>query len=349
MVLIDAPSIPDTGTGAARVRRHILSNLGTNTVNVLLNEQSCEILVVAGGGAGGTFNGNNGPGGGGGGGEVYYNTSYSIASVGIVSYTVGDGGGTARAIGTNSSFGSVITYGGGGGGQGSGAPVIEPTNGGSGGGGGRQNATGGLSVKANASGFGNNGATSVFQAANGGGGAGGTGFPAPASTSGGNGGIGTSIDITGTSLIYGAGGAGGSRTNAAIGYGGNNVAGNGAGNGGGCTGSTVGELIQPSTCTPNRGGGGGGAGAATINSAIASLVTTFGAGGSGVVVVKYLPRLPVSPTNNHLSISHINLVLNNRVANQQNDLSATVYSAFTSGPTSGPISFAALYGKIPIS
>jgi hypothetical protein len=270
---------------------HVFSASGVFTPSQTISGQ---YLVVAGGGGGGSNNTAGGGGGGGGyrsamTGQLSGANSSPETPVSLVSgtnYTVTIGGGgtagnsSAGGGGTASSIiggaVSISSTGGGGGGYGNG--VV----GGSGGGGGGQ--TGALTGAAGTSlqGFagGNGLQTSANYSAGGGGGAGSAGSNG-VSQIGGNGGAGI------TSTLYGvvtfAGGGGGGNTNdpagpisISAGLGGIG----GGGNGGRGT-DTFGQTGFAGT--PNTGGGGGGGGTDT-----GTLVFLGGAGGSGIVMIRYL-------------------------------------------------------------
>jgi len=229
---------------------------------------TADILVVAGGGGGGA--------GGGGAGGLIYSTSTSI-SAGTTTVTVGTGGvvGSVSAQGgngENSIFGTLTAIGGGGGG----AYNFDGISGGSGGGAGHYGNSGGTSTPSQ----GNDGGIVIpygspcgcYGYQTGGGGGAGAAGEILTITSGfnraGNGGNGLQINITGTSTYYAGGGGGTS-------YSGFMPVGNGGlgGGGKGASGSALGF-----SGTPNTGGGGGGG----------NTVYGSGAGGSGVVIIRYL-------------------------------------------------------------
>lgn len=174
-----------------------------------------EYLIVGGGGGGGGTTSNSYHGGGGGAGG--YLVGSTLVMPGTYTVTVGSGGAGASCstgscssrsgTGGNSSFNTLIAYGGGGGATGGGAYSAQ--NGGSGAGGACGATTGGTGT----SGQGNNGGTSTcasgYQAASGGG-AGSAGGPGSA-------GSGISNSITGSAVTYAIGGdgAGGCSTQAA--------------------------------------------------------------------------------------------------------------------------------------
>ena len=241
---------------------------------------SVDVLVVAGGGGGG----NNGGGGGGAGGVVYQSTAISTGSVSV---TVGSGGAGALSVstsgsdGTASSFGSVSAVGGGGGGsRDGGGGGRTGGSGGGGGGGGSPQLTGGTGTSGQGNAGGDGISNNCISAGGGGGGAGVVGTTGQANI-GGNGGAGVSNSITGTAVFYGGGGGAGiTCNNTGFGTGGSGGGGNGGGN------PTLGTAG-----TPNTGGGGGGGGGA--NSGIGGQ-----AGGSGVVIVRYLtPSVTIAATS----------------------------------------------------
>ena len=240
---------------------------------------TADYLVVAGGGGGG---GGNEPGGGGGGAGGYRTnvggSALSLTSGTNYTVTVGAGGaGGIKVLGNNGSDSvfSTITSTGGGRGAGSiGTDTVTSGNGGSGGGGARPgspgtNMAGGLgntpSTSPSQGNDGGNGRHIGGVSSNGGGGGGSSAAGQNASdvSRGGNGGNGSANSISGSSVTYAGGGGGGSDT-------GNNGTG---GTGGGGAGANTGV-----SGTTNLGGGGGGS--ANYNSNV-------GAGGSGIVIVRY--------------------------------------------------------------
>lgn len=247
---------------------HSFTATGASTF-VLNESRVCDILIVAAGGGGGGAGG----GGGGGGGGFQYFAGVSLAN-GSYSVTVGTGG-------TAGSGGSAPLYGGGGSGGNSIFGSLPPSIGGggaasnngnsvalSGGSGGGAGYT--ITAGNGTAGQGYNGASAVFENANaygagGGGGAGGPGILGN-NTNPGNGGPGLACSITGTLVYYAGGGAGGLYTSSPIAYG---------GIGGGGSSGTNG--------VPNTGGGGGG----SIGTG-ASQAQTAAAGGSGIVIVRYV-------------------------------------------------------------
>jgi type II secretory pathway pseudopilin PulG len=233
---------------------HTFTGSGTFTPNSAGN---IEILVVAGGGAGGYHYA-----GGGGAGGLVSSSSYAVSAQ-AYDVTIGDGGAPAGngGNGGNSVFGGITAYGGGGGAFGGSGGVAG--SGGSGGGGSSGGDPGGIATPAGQGNNGAGGASLGWNAAPGGGGCGAAGHTT-SGYSGGAGGIGCAYSISGSSIYYAGGGGG-------TGYtpdGGNGAGGTGGGGTGGST----------SAGTANTGGGGGGGAFASYGLA----------GGSGVVIIRYL-------------------------------------------------------------
>lgn len=223
---------------------------------------SIEYLVIGGGGAGGA-----GYQGGGGGAGGMVSGSFQLASGVAYSVTIGAGGTAANntaGSGNGSTFENILALGGGcGGGEPSGGGY-NAQSGGSGGGGswygpavGQPGA--GAGGQGNRGGFGSSGG----YAGGGGGGASAVGGDSNTGTStGGAGGAGRASSISGSSVTY-AGGGGGS-------YRGGNPGSGGSGGGG--------SAGNPGTAgTANTGGGGG-----------AGQFSGGAAGGSGIVIIRYL-------------------------------------------------------------
>ncbi|MDD4410077.1 MAG: fibronectin type III domain-containing protein, partial [Candidatus Pacebacteria bacterium] len=247
------------------INKYTLSGISSSTSTWSIPEgvNNVEVLVVAGGGAGGSTYG-----GGGGAGGLVYNSSYNVSN--NITVTVGGGGATEKN-GENSVFGSLTAIGGGASGVGA---RSNGSNGGSGGGGAGGRA-GGVCGNGGTGSQGYNGGAGaslpLIDGGGGGGGAGGVGETVIDVNHSGDGGIGTSnysdlliaadagVDISGVHWI--AGGGGGS------GYGGGIPVG-GIGGGGDATMAGV----------ANTGSGGGGAHTPSVG----------GAGGSGIVIVRYL-------------------------------------------------------------
>jgi hypothetical protein len=271
------------GSQIPLVTRGLISLYDTSNVkNYLLSE--VEVLVVAGGGSGGNCKDNSGtPAGGGGGGGVLYSSSYKVTPGSAISVTVGNGGATqtlagkAGNNGQNSLFGLLNAVGGGGGGgddstspYGSGENTRRRgNNGGSGGGSGNTttNRTAGVAGQ----GFGGGGSD---DGAGGGGGAGGPGSDSPWMGISGKGGNGLPFNISGTLTYYAGGGGGGGYISINAGPGGLGGGGRGANR-------------QASTTSNGQNGidglgSGGGGGAANQG-----FTSNGGAGGKGVVIVRY--------------------------------------------------------------
>ena len=239
---------------------HVFNANGSLVCNQAVTAQ---VLLVGGGGSGGFFVG------GGGGGGVVYKASHSLAA-GTYPVTVGLGGessSNSNNPGGNTTFSTMTAYGGGSGGS---------VSGGSGSGAARDQSSataGGAATKGIADGgtaygnVGGGGSCGGWGGAGGGGGAGGAGgvgiCGSSSSERAGVGGLGIGIGISGSTLYYGGGGGGSNHGNATVAAGGSGVGGNGGQS------ATSGQ--------PNRGGGGGSY----------TTVSPSGAGGSGVVIVRY--------------------------------------------------------------
>jgi len=245
------------------------------------NEFNC--LVVAGGGGGGGWGG-----GGGAGGLRFFTQSLSIVETypivvgaggarGTSAYTGGGAGGVSSAFGITSS-------GGGGGGWYNGN---AGSSGGSGGGGGLRElnqGTGGaggsgIAGQGNSGGRGGRNATGNWTNGWGGGGGGAGGSGSQGDFAVGNGGVGQNFSSTfGTSLGDSGWFAGGGGGHAGVGSP-LSVGGQGGGGGGG-RGSSEANRAPAQNGAPNTGGGGGGAWGGTAE-------TQIGAGGTGIVVIRY--------------------------------------------------------------
>jgi len=262
-----------------------------------------DYLVVAGGGGGASVDGTNGGAGGGGAGgyrESYcsttsgcYTASPLAAStsipVSITAYpiTVGGGGATGPAStkavdGSDSIFSTITSTGGGGGGSGRPPAGTAGGNGGSGGGSTWLFPTGGFgsgNTPPVSPPQGNDGGSSSNSfpgiGSGGGGGAlvvGGNGT----STTGGPGGNGATTSISGSPTAY-SGGGGGSV------YSPPSTAGPGSGTGGTGGGGDARSYNPGIAGTANTGGGGGAGG----NGPSGCQTQPGGAGGSGVVIIRY--------------------------------------------------------------
>jgi hypothetical protein len=267
-----------TVTTYGSYKAHTFTSSGTFT---MLGAGAIDVLMVAGGGGGG-----GSTAGGGGAGGVITATSIS-APAGNISIVIGAGGlgdhsaNTGNAINTSGgnttfSLGSLTSIGGGYGARGyvTSAGTRNASAGGSGGGGGQYSGNNynptlpgaGTSGQGHAGGSATN--TNNYGGA-GGGGAGGAG--GNFTGSGGVGGVGLSNNYrTGSGEFRGGGGGGathGSNTTSNI------PGGNGGGGAGGPINATAGAV--------NTGGGGGGKGQHQ------SASTQQGAGGSGIVIIRY--------------------------------------------------------------
>ena len=271
-----AQSLPGTLSGAYTVNgTGTAFNGGNSTLSgtVTLSPGFFVDYLLVGGGGGGS--GGSSGGGGGGGGVVAGSLQLNISSTSTLTTGSGGAGGNANAgAGGNTTFGGMTAYGGGaGGGNGTAA-----SNGASGGGGlsgggvpegtyfasgtaiyGSQGFDGGRGYSVTTG--------SAAYPGGGGGGAGGAGQDATLNASG-NGGIGRESFITGSSVYYGGGGGGGGQTRGTAGTGGLGGGGNGSILGNGTAGMN------------GLGGGGGGSG-------FDGSAKNGGAGGSGVVVLRY--------------------------------------------------------------
>ena len=265
---------------------HTFTASGTFTPTTNLTD--VEYLVVAGGASGGSSYGGGGGAGGyrssvvgeSSGGGASAESRLSLSSGVAQTVTVGAGGASAGTTatrgnaGSNSVFGSITATGGGGGGIFN-NNTTDPLGiaGGSGGGGGANannsaNGDGGAGTTGQgyAGGFGR-AIAGNNAAGGGGGGAGAAGNAAPTFQTAGAGGSGVSSVITGSATIRAGGGGGGT-----------DGGGGGAGAGGSGGGGAGGTQANGTAGTANTGGGGGGGAGGR----------TSGAGGSGIVVVRYL-------------------------------------------------------------
>jgi hypothetical protein len=295
-------------SGGFRYATHSFTEVGSQAFNVesvgsVSGNNAADYLIVGGGGSGGGRHG----GGGGGGGYISGTRTLTATTYPI---TVGDGGaavegnGVLGNNGSSSSFGGETANGGGAGGVygDSGATSKNAIAGGSGGGAGFTSSAASSNqpagVTGTAYGFAG-GAGGPNVVSGGGGGAGGVGGNGSSPTGAGDGGPGRQwID----GLYYAAGGGGGSWNEGRAGNGG--IGGGGGGNrsdGGG--GSTVGVgggfarnpggngnyvtnngvITRAGSGGKNTGSGGGGG----EQSGYQSYRGTSGAGGSGIVIIRY--------------------------------------------------------------
>ena len=233
-----------------------------------------DVLVVGGGGSGGSAY-NYDMGGGGGAGGMIQEFGYQVQQ-GAYDVVVGAGGffsyGTGNTNGQNSSFGSLVAFGGGKGGNRN-TGEAAPGNGGSGGGG----QDGDLRAGSGVEGQGYDGAAGWDDMAGGGGGAGSSGQGGRFGFSPANGGNGLPTYIDNDNGIWMAGGgAGGSRSSRF-----NERGWAKGGKGGGGDGISVDTNSKGQDAYYYGGGGGGGM----------SITTGWYAGGNGyqgIVIVRYL-------------------------------------------------------------
>jgi hypothetical protein len=288
---IEIKDLPTGGsiTTSGNFRIHTFNSSSSFVVPSGLTISNVEYLVIAGGGGAAAEHGTNGAGGGGAGG---YRTSVVGATSGggasaesrltltAATYTVTIGGGGpgitsgagAGTAGVNSTFGSSPAITSTGGGRGANSTAGTGGSGGSGGGGETTASTPGGAGTAG-QGFAGGTAT-VPNGGGGGGGAGQTGRNGgdPAGGRGGVGGAGVSSSITGSAVTRGGGGGG---------AGWENGAGSPGGTGGGGISSTRDSGNVGANGVANTGGGGGAAKDTT------SYGGQSGAGGSGVVIIRY--------------------------------------------------------------
>ena len=278
--------------GGVTYNIHTFTSSGTLDIN---GDADIDAIVVAGGGSGGANLG----GGGGAGGMLTY-TSYAL-SKGIHTITVGAGG--ARSLGTQSGptpvSGSntvfINTAIGGGGGAG-GTSQTSASGGSSGGGSGYTGSAPGSPTSGQGNSGGSGGGGGGNYPGGGGGGRGSAGVtPSTANGSGGVGGSGLQSNIDSNNYYYAGGGGGGSYTGA---NGGGN-GGIGGGGGGGCDAGTAGtgggsarnsgaNGVSGGTGWGGSGGantGGGGGGTAHVRQSVNWPYS--GAGGSGIVIIRY--------------------------------------------------------------
>ena len=264
---------------------------GSNSWTVPAGVTSVRYLGVAGGGAGGAAGYADGSGGGGAGGVLA-----GTFSVGASSYSVSVGaGGASTSSGAGShnpaSFNGINSFisgtalttitaiGGGSASSESGFSRVAQNGGSGGGGGGYSGSRGTGTAGPPRQGY-DGGATS----APGDGGGGGAGAPGGNGNSSNGvtparaGGVGVTNDITGTTAYYGGGGGASGDPRSGL------SAGGAGGLGGGGTGANASSESAPTNGAVNTGGGGGGAaGTSQVGS-----VKPTGAGGSGVVIIRYL-------------------------------------------------------------
>jgi hypothetical protein len=284
--------IPSGGTkttdGNASI--HTFTSSGTFTVPSGTTLSNVDFLIIGGGGGGG-FGYYGGGGGAGGlrtsygstsGGGASSESAIATLTAGNYTVTVGAGGAGGTSLGGqgtdggDSTFNGITSIGGGAGENRDGNGV-----------GGRNGGSGGGSAYSSAGGSGTSGQgyaggdlTGFLKYGSGGGGASQTGrvptgeYGVDTNNSlGADGGDGLSVSITGSSVAYAGGGAGGSRFTS-IRQGGTG----GGGNGGD---STQANITPPQNGTDGKGGGGGGG----YNNGSANQVGADG--GDGVVIIRY--------------------------------------------------------------
>ena len=235
---------------------------------------TAEYLIVGAGGNGGFDNGIGATAGGGGAGG-YLSGSRSFTKFSTFSLSVGAAPAASTPgtgfKGQNSYIDNLIAYAGGAGQYYGNDPMnyIAASSGGSGGGGGysQRDGAAGVSGQGNSGGNGVPNSNSPYTGA-GGGGAGGAGVSATTNGQGGAGGPGLSNSITGTAVIYAAGG-GGNTSSGTGGAGGSNGVGGAGGSG---------TNVAAGNGAANTGSGGGG----KMGSS-----STGGNGSAGVVVIAY--------------------------------------------------------------
>ena len=252
------------------------STTGTTTMTVPQGVSEIEYLIVAGGGGG--AHAPYGGGAGAGGLLTNYGTSkLSVAPGETLTIQVGLGGvGTASSVpGTNgtdsslegTSFAKKTAIGGAGGGKVNTTPGPSGGSGGGAGGNSGTTAIGGTGTSGQGNnGGGNGGFYSSYYPAGGGGGAGGLGGTPTVASQSGAGGLGLAVEITGSSVLYAAGGGGAGENACARGLGGSGIGGNGGS-----------STVAATAGTANTGSGGGGG----------SNAGNGGAGGSGIVIVRF--------------------------------------------------------------
>lgn len=283
-----------TITTSGDFKIHTFTSSGTFTVTdagSAAGSNTVDYLVVASGGSGGAGAGNNltyGAGGAGAGGyrESFPNPATGGLSVSAQGYpiTIGAGGAATSGQnntgnpGNNSIFSSITSTGGGHGGTDTGSFGSPGSPGGSGGGvTNHQTTTAGTGNDPSVSPPQGNPGGIQSPTPNSGGGGGGGGSASAGSDTGDSGsyggapgGNGTASSITGSSVTRAGGGGGGAYSS------GSPTAAGAGGAGGGGIGASPGNNAGAGTA--NTGGGGGGAGGDK---------TTSGAGGSGVVIIRY--------------------------------------------------------------
>jgi len=267
--------------GDTTYRIHTFSTVGTSTFTLTTvgNLGPIEYLIVAGGGSGGTGDSGNDGGGGGGAGGLIHGSSNTLTATNY-SIVVGAGGpginGTVRVAGNpgnNSSAFGLTAIGGGRGGQPNSAGGAGGSGGGAGGGGG-PGFLGGTATAGQGFAGGYNYAGPSYTGAGGGGALGGGGWSG-SGRRGGEGGNGYQSAISGTMVIYSAGGGGGSGIGSGNLQGGRGGSQETGGAGGDVNDTGSGGFGKAGTTPGSASGGGGNRGYTTA------------AGRDGIVIIRY--------------------------------------------------------------
>jgi len=286
-----------TGIYTTEVYTNVTGVSGNDTWTAPYTDTLVEYVAIGGGGAGGYQ-----VGGGGGAGAFRNGTLFVSGSVPIMVGSGGPDSGTTQTVGAKggwSKFASIDAEGGGGG---AGTTSESPGSTGGSGGGAHGSQTGSSANNASYGNKGGNGISSINCGA-GGGGKGSAGIDIIPAEIGTDGGDGISNSITGTPVIYAAGGGG---AGAATGGAGGSSGVGGHGN--------QHASIAASAGTPNTGSGGGGN---YVNSPAGT-----SAGGSGIVIIKYITS-PSFPT----------VYFSTNVTSGENPLSLSLNDTSTESPT----------------
>ena len=318
-------TITNTATGgtittSGSYRIHSFTTVGSDTFTPSFSG-SVEVLIVGGGGGGGPN-----LGGGGGGGAVIWIPATNVSANTNYSIDVGNGGASGTNGQNSSAFGALAA----GGGTSGSWPSGSGTAGGSGGGAAANDGTinqgGGVSnvstlgtnsgfIYGNRGGNMTNSRTADPNRAAGGGGAGGQGLDTNTNTTGntgqtgmGSGGVGVVNAILGPIYYWGGGGGGGAWSSQFGGWGGLGGGGGGSGRNGRGTGGgsalTSGEYGGNGGNTYGGAGGtntGGGGGGGNHPSGLG------GAGGSGIVVIRYLQQVTINTTIVNLNVGLVKI------------------------------------------
>ena len=290
----------------------ITANTGSLGLPLNVISMTSRIMIIGGGGSGGTR-----AGAGGGAGAILYSSAFAISDTNTV--RIGEGGRGLLATnhgesGTATSFGNYVALAGGGaannvstvgytGGSGGGG---SGTNGGTAGGALQSNYGGIFSAYVNPGGKGTSGGTGPAWTGGGGGGAGGVGGDGIAYTRGAIGGAGLAFDMTldGSYACFAAGGGGGADY-PKVGGDGGSCTGNSTQRVGG-NGSAGGTNPDATAGAANTGSGGGGGGFG-IDGNDQVDVGRSGAGGSGIVALRYISA-PTITISNDLTVAALTSV-----------------------------------------